>query len=274
MQDRPYILIGGILFAFFIAIALSYWIRTRDTGSSPISSATASKTAYAKKGTQRKGAKALVRTKNIPAPSKGGHADPNDIEIWGSLEPGVYRPDSSPVNEDFQSLDQIQDYSFSGQTSSQTVSEDTPMYSTSVLPEADLALFESAQPTNETYVNAKRLFQEGAFSEAQRLLETLDAEDEGPSVSSGEAESRVLLALTHSKQGYAEEGIVLLQEIMRRTESMKGVRDDRLVQAYRQAALHLSRLLRAQGRRDEAEAVTLDPSVLRSVSVRSGSLSR
>lgn len=267
-------LIGGLLITFFIAIALSYWIRTRDTGSSPISSATASKTVYAKKGTQREGAKALVRTKNIPAPSKGGDTDPNDIEIWGSLEPGGYQPGSSPENTEFQSLDEIKNYSLSGETLSQIGSEETPMYTTSDLPEDSSISYEAAQPLDETYVNAKRLFQQGEFDEAQRLLETLDVEEEADSVSSGEAESRVLLALTHSKQGHAEEGIVLLQEIMHRTESMEGVRNDRLVQAYRQAALHLSRLLRAQGRRDEADSVTLDPSVLRSVAGRSGSLSR
>lgn len=276
MQDRPYILIGGILLAFLIAIAFSYWIRTRDVSSSPISSDTASQTAYAKKGTQRKGAKALVRTKNIPAPSKGGEADPNDIEIWGSLEPGGYQPDTPLVNSEFQTLDQIQDSSFSGEMPSFIPAEATPIYTTSSLPEDAPVLFEPMQPTDDTYMNAKRLFQEGKFSEAQHLLESIDieGEDQATSVSSGEAENRVLLALTHSKQGHPEEGIVLLQDIMLRTETMKGVRDKRLVQAYRQAALHLSRLLRAQGRRDEADSVELDPSVLRSVVERSGSLSR
>ncbi|MCH7908088.1 MAG: hypothetical protein IIB38_00535 [Candidatus Hydrogenedentes bacterium] len=266
-------LIGGILFAFFIAIVLAYWVRTQDT-SSPISSSTASKTLHAKQGTQRKGARALVRTKNLPAPSKGGHADPNDIEIWGSLEPGGYQADSPSVTSDFQALDKIYDLSFTGQPLSQISSVDTSAYPLPSFPEDDPDSLEPAQPVNETYVNAKRLFQKGEFGEAQRLLETLDTEDSATSLSSWDAENRVLLALTHSKQGHAEEGIALLRDIMQHTESIKGVRDDRLVQTYRQAALHLTRLLRAQGRRDEADSVRLDPAVVGSGSERKGSVRR
>ena len=273
MKDRPYILIGGILFAFFIAIALAYWIRTHDT-SNPISSSTASKTLHAKQGTQRKGARALVRTKNIPSPSKGGHADPNAIEIWGSLEPGGHRADSPSETNEFRSLDKIQDSSFTGQPLSQISSVDTSIYALPKFPEDDPDSLGPVQPVNETYINAKRLFQEGEFSEAQRLLETLDTEDSATSLSSQDAENRVLLALTHSQQGHHEEGIALLRDIMQYTESIKGVRDEELVQTYRQAALHLTRLLRAQGRRKEADSVRLDPAVVGSGAERRGSLRR
>ncbi|MCH7958493.1 MAG: hypothetical protein IID08_00085 [Candidatus Hydrogenedentes bacterium] len=266
-------LIGGILFTFLIAIALAYWVRARDT-SSPISSSTASKTLYAKQGTQRGGARALVRTKNLPAPSQEGHADPGDIEVWGSLEPGGYQADSPSETDELQSIDKIQDAPFTGQPLSQFSFVDTSTYALPGFPEDGAAPSEPAQPVNETYVNAKRLFQEGEFGAAQRLLETLDPEDDNTSLSSGDAQNRVLLALTRSKQGHAEEGIALLRDIMQRTESIKGVRDDRLVQTYRQAALHLTRLLRAQGRREEADSVKLDPAVVGSGSGRDGSLRR
>ena len=266
-------LIGGILFAFFIAIALAYWVRTRDT-SSPISSSTASKTLYAKQGTQRGGARALVRTKNLPAPSQGGHADPGDIEVWGSLEPGGYRADSPSETNEFRSLDHIYDSSFTAQPLSQISSVDTSIDALPIFPEDDPDSLGPVQPVNETYVNAKRLFQEGEFGAAQRLLETLDTEDSATSLSSRDAQNRVLLALTRSKLGHTEEGIALLRDIMQRTESIKGLRDEGLVQTYRQAALHLTRLLRVQGRREEADSVRLDPAVVGSGAERRGSLRR
>lgn len=274
MENRPFLIVGGVFTAFVLAMLLAYWL-SGNSRRTPIKQSTSSKVLHARRGTERENARALLRDKPTTSSPQGGTRDPEDMEIWGRLspsdaagasaEPYAEPPEVRPV--ELREPDAIDAQSATTPDGAAVFPEPTELAGdTGDADPVDLAQVDEIAEASILAAENEREILEARFNQAKQYLEQGRADDvldivnsmpprDGPLTSAG-LELEMLGALAHQRLGSTDAAIAAFRSVMNEVEAADKT-DPEIVGVYRQAALHLSRQLRQAGRTEEAEQVTL-----------------